>query len=427
MRSRRVESEFAAVLAAVSALSCANELPPPGSGADFQPPSIEQLYPAVGVVAADFSGSARIRFDEPLGDPNSLTRLVTISPAFRYEFKAKRNGVQFKPRDGWREAVYTVRLAEGVRDLLGNQTRSPIEMVFSTGPEISSTAVSGVVYDRETVRPLRDARVLFLGADTVPYTAVTSAEGTFDLSHLPPDTYRAIAFLDQNRNLRPDRGFEPLDSTMFTLNAPHERVTGLELWIVATDSTPPVLLDAESLDSLTIRVSFDDFLDPEQGSDSIRVAVTSAESGEALVVVGFLVADQPAPTPEPAEPDSAGAAAEPADEAEPAERRAPAERGPETRKRPSRSAIISLQNPLSPGGYRVNISSFRNLVGLPGDGEASFEYVTPEAPPEPPEALPDVAPGVVPDSVREMISDSVAAQAPVPDSVSAGETEESTK
>ncbi|MEN8144564.1 MAG: Ig-like domain-containing protein, partial [Gemmatimonadota bacterium] len=205
-------------------LSCANELPPPGSGSDFQPPGIDEVFPAVGAVASDLSGSARIRFDEPLGDPNSLTRLVTASPAFRYEFKAKRNGVEFKPQDGWREAVYTVRLPEGVRDLLGNQTTSAVDMLFSTGPAISSTAVSGVVYDRETVRPQRDARVLFLAADTVPYTAVTSTDGTFELSHLPTDTYTAIAFLDQNRNLRPEREFEPLDSAVFVLTEPDDRV-----------------------------------------------------------------------------------------------------------------------------------------------------------------------------------------------------------
>ncbi|MEE9208150.1 MAG: carboxypeptidase-like regulatory domain-containing protein [Gemmatimonadota bacterium] len=418
-------------MTAVSALSCANELPPPGSGSDFQPPRIDEIYPAVGDVVAEFSGSARIRFDEPLRDPNSVARLVTASPAFRYEFKAKRNGVDIKPRNGWRVAVYTIRLAEGVRDMLGNQTKSPIEMLFSTGPEISSTAVSGVVYDRETVRPLRDARILFLAADTVPYTAVTSAEGKFDLSHLPPDTYRAIAFLDQNRNLRPDRGFEPLDSTVFALNTPDARVVDLELWVVPPDSTPPVLLEAESRDSLTIRVTFDDYLDPEQGRDSVRVAVTSVERGDTIVVEGLLVADQPAPRP--AEQDSAVVEEEPAEAAEPPVPLENPEGDPEMKKRPYRSAILSLGSPLSPGEYEVSVSSFQNLVGLSGGGEASFEYVAPEVAPElPPEVAPDGAPEVAPDDAPEVgpngapeiVPDTIPAEEPAPDPVSADAAEE---
>jgi hypothetical protein len=384
---------------AIALVACANEEMPPGTGPDFEAPSVVEMYPEPGSAVPDLDDEAYVRFDEPLGDPRSVARVVETSPAWLYEISAGRRSVRIRPRDGWRPGVvYTFRIPPGLRDLVRNQTREPIEFLFTTDTEISDTRTTGTVRDRETVRRVRQIAVQVIGGDSVPYAAVSDTGGSFTLPALPVGDYWAFAFRDQNQNRILDRDFEPHDSGRVVLSE-RTSVVRLDLWLTTPDSTPPQLGSAEATDSLHVRLEFDDLLEPEAplGEASIRVALAS--TGEEWPVAEFVVGVLPvvdSTSSDAAEEDSIGVGEErhiepvtpkPADlgEISPDETVEPGSAGVE-RARPERFVSVRLGRALSEGTYAVTARGFFNLRMLSGGGDTTIVYQPPELLPEPQEA-----------------------------------------
>ena len=389
---------------------CAREEMPPGTAPDFEAPAVVEMFPAFGAAVPDLEEDAFVRFDEPLGDPRSLSRTVQTSPAWLYEIRAGRRNLRIRPSDGWRPGVvYTFTIPPGLTDLVRNRTAQPIELLFTTGPELTATRTAGKVSDRETVRGVRDAALLVLGADSVPYAAVSDTGGNFALEALPVGEYWAYAFRDQNRNRMLDREFEPHDSAAVRLTETNS-VVSLDLWLTAPDSTPPQLGLSEALDSLRIRLEFDDMLEPEALVDGdATVNVVAEGTDEAWPVAEFVVGQalssavsdsvdfpegegegeaEVAPEPEAEReaisgvpPDTAGAVPDTTGvlpEGEDEGLTVPA------RERPDRFVTLRLARPLIEGTYRVSASGFVNLRGLSGGGDTTFVYTAPPEPaPEP--------------------------------------------
>jgi hypothetical protein len=370
-------------------MACAREEMPPGTGPDFEAPQVVEMFPAHGSAVPDLDEDAFIRFSEPIGDPRSLPRLIETSPAWIYEINAGRRNVRIRPQDGWRPGVvYTFRIPPGLRDLVRNMTREPIEILFTTGSEFAPTEATGVVWDRESVRKMRDVAVHVIGADSVPYAAVSDTGGNFALAGLPVGEYWAFAFRDQNRNRIFEREFEPHDSALVSLTD-SAATAAVELWLTAPDSTAPLLGLAEARDSLRVRLEFDDLLEPDAPLDSAVVRITRSETGEPWPVEMFVVGDLPMAdsTASEAPEDSAQAAPliepEPAPVAEPAleEESAAPEVVPE-RARPQRFVNVLMRRPLVDGEYDVHVDGFRNLRLLSGGGDTTMVYETPPPPEE---------------------------------------------
>ena len=437
----------------VLAAGCARQEAPPGAVPESQPPRIAELFPARDTVIEGLGDAARVEFDEPISARGNLSRQLRASPAFEYRVEAGHGDIRVEPRDGWRPgAVYVLELDVGVSDLLNNAREEPIRWRFSTGPPVSGTVVTGRIWDRITGEQIQEARAVFLAlggdsalaADSIPYSAVPDSGGTFRLEAVPPGSYRAYGFRDRNRNRTLDRRLEASDSTTFTLDGP-AGTAALQFVLVEPDSTPPVLGLAEARDSLTLRLTFDDYLLPggapladsvilrragEEEAwpvDSLRVLeADEVEGREALGEDAFFdpsevrqAGQAPADTTAPgdtagaapetaARPDTAAAgqdtaaardtgAAEP-DTAVAAQDTAPASPvGP----LPSRSLQVRLGRPLTPDTFRVMIRGVRNLQGLAGGGDTLFVYTpapdTAAAPPDTATALSDTA-GASPDT-----------------------------
>jgi len=64
---------LAPVLAIVVA-ACARQEMPPGTGPDFDPPAVVEMFPEYGTAVPDIDEDAFVRFDEPMGDPRSVAR-----------------------------------------------------------------------------------------------------------------------------------------------------------------------------------------------------------------------------------------------------------------------------------------------------------------------------------------------------------------
>lgn len=373
----------------LAVVACAREEMPPGTRPDFEPPRVTEMYPLPATAVPDMDGAAYVRFDEPIADPRSVERVLETSPAWLYEVQAGRSKIQIRPRDGWRPGVvYTFRIPPGLRDLVRNQTREPIEFLFTTGDRFLDTRAYGRAWDWESVRPARDVAILVTGADSIPYASVTDTAGDFSLLGLPTGSYWAFAYRDQNRNRTLDREFEPYDSARVQL-ADSVSSVEVQLWLTPPDSTPPVLTGAEVVDSLTVRLEFDDLLDPEASFDSAFVRITSRPAGEIWGVTDFsfgvsVFADTAMAG---MEADSTGAAATEDSVGGPPEVMQPDSVngdsvGLRTRPRPERLVTIRLERSLVAGEYAVATDGFVNLRSLAGGGDTTFVYEPPPVPEE---------------------------------------------
>jgi hypothetical protein len=226
------------------------------------------------------------------------------------------------------------------------------------------------------------------GADSIPYASVTDTAGDFSLLGLPTGSYWAFAYRDQNRNRTLEREFEPYDSARVQLADSVSRVE-VQLWLTPPDSTPPVLTGAEVVDSLTVRLEFDDLLDPEASLDSAFVRITSrsagemwdvrdfafgvtvfadtaiagmeADSTEAAVAAEDSVEGPPAGSPEVIQPDSVTGDSV----------------GFQARPRPERLVTVRLERSLAVGEYAVATGGFVNLRSLVGGGDTTFVFEPP--------------------------------------------------
>jgi hypothetical protein len=357
--------------------ACAKEEPPPGTHPDNIAPRPVELRPEYGASVPGFDGAAKVRFDEPLANPRNLERQVTGSPAGRYEVKPGRSGLEVRPADGWREGViYYIKLEAGVSDLLRNRTLSPVEWLFAVGGEVPLTEVDGRVIDRVSGRGARGMRLLFLGADSIPYTVVSDTGGIFEIPGLPYGGYTAVGFSDENRNFEYDSAFEPGGRTSFALTSTEDEVS-VEVVVLPADTTPPVLTAAEGADSVTVRLEFDDPLDPDADLVDASLTVRDTASRRSIEVAAFAVGTL---TPTAVLPDSLvtpdSVAAPVAADADTAAAEAPA--GPDLTPASTR-VTVSLATPLTAGAYIVEAAGFPNLRGLEGGGSAEFRY---EPPPE---------------------------------------------
>jgi hypothetical protein len=348
-------------------VACAKQEPPPGTRTDRIPPQAVETYPVHGEAVPGFDGDAWIQFDEPLMDPRSVERTLLSSPAGRYKVTPGRTRIRVRPEDGWRDGiVYYFAFPSGLADLLRNRTTAPIELVFSPGTEVPPTRVQGHAYDRVTARGTRGVRLLFLSPDSVPYTAVSDTGGVFRLPGLPYGKYQAIAFLDQNRDFQYDAEFEPGDVVSFELTD-SLTTASVDLWLLPADSTPPILASAEVLDSVTMRITFDDPLDPEAPLEDVDISIQE-EPGDRIWSVSDLVVGRPV---------VAVVAADSTDAPVPVE--VPAVAGP-SRVPASSFVTVTVAQPFMEGTYRIRVNGLLNLRGLAGGGDTTTVYAPPPLP-----------------------------------------------
>lgn len=374
-----------AALAILVAGGCARAYPPPGGERDETPPRLIGTVPEALAVVPDWNEAVVFRFDERLSERNFSESLVVVSPrdgALRVQ--RGRSEVRVRIDGGWRpDRVYRVTLLPGVRDLFGNARVEPAEVVFSTGPSITETAVAGIVLDRISGRAAQNAVVVATRRpDSLTYTALADTAGFFALRHLPLGDYDLRAFSDQNRNRRRD-GSEPVDSgRVVSLTAAADTQT-VAFQVFAAATAPPRVTRAEPADSLHVRAAFDDYVDPDAPLDEVRAEILGEDSTRFATVAGV---EHPAVWEERQRESAARAqdttAARPA--APPVRPRGAAE---PDRTRPVRELMVRLAAPLPPGAYLLRLENVLSLSGFTGGGTVRFEVRAPAE--RPPAARPD--------------------------------------
>jgi len=252
--------------------ACAQQGTPPGGPEDRRPPVVVATTPDTFALVQGFSGAVRFDFDERISERvegGALNNAVLISPRTgAVRVRSERRSILVDLEGGFRPGVvYRITLLPVVSDLFSNRMRDPFELVFSTGPTPVATTIAGVVWDRVGGRGAADYEVLAQatgpdveGVDTTAHVARTDTGGVYAFRFIPAGRYTLTAYEDRNRNSVVDvmefqgsaRQLVPEGDTLYA-NIP----------VLQPDTTQAIVTSAEPLDSVTLLIEFDDYLDPD--------------------------------------------------------------------------------------------------------------------------------------------------------------------
>jgi hypothetical protein len=270
----------AAALAAGLTGACARQGAPPGGPEDRRPPVVVGTYPdTFATLTEPFRGPVRFDFDERISERvsgGSLDDAVVVSPRTgEVRVRHGRQSISVELDGGFRPGVvYRVTLLPVVGDLFNNQLLAPFDLVFSTGAAFNASAVAGTVWDRTTAESVDALQVLAIpmeGADSTPFVARTDTGGVYVFRYLPPRTYRLVAFQDRNR----DGMVSPMElQGESSVRVPGADTLFADIPVLQPDTTPARLTRAVVVDSLTVLVEFDDYLDPVSDVASAGVRLT---------------------------------------------------------------------------------------------------------------------------------------------------------
>lgn len=372
----------------LSVFACASPGTPPGGPIDTQAPQIVRVAPDSGKTGVK-PREVIFQFDEvvnerPSGSP-TLGGLFLISPRNgEPEADWHRSAIAVRPSRGFKSnTTYTINLLPGLSDLRGNTRNTGATTVFSTGPSIATSRITGTLFNwaeaRVITRGLIEARPI--NDTTTVYVTATDSAGNFNLKNIPPAQYRVRGISDDNNN----RGIDPreaYDTTIVTL-ADSSKV---ELLAFVHDSIGTRLSSVSVRDSITLELLFDNPLSVTTQLTAAQIRIRAADSIE------IPVASVAAPVPDTAV--TKPVAPNPTSTATATTTTSLTTRKP-SRPAPLRSLIVRLSRPLRPKiTYRVRVTDVQNLIGVAKTSEKEVTLPIPPAPPataKPPSAAPPPA------------------------------------
>lgn len=201
--------------------SCANTTTPPSGGAkDTIPPVITKIYPALGQVNVPVNKTKLVlEFNEyvTVKDGKSIFLSPPLEKAPKYKLKGKGVVITFES-DLDSNRTYTLDVTNAIADNNEGNMFPGFTLVFSTGSEIDSMMVTGIVQDCNNLEPLKGATVMLYKdqADSAiflqrPDAAVkTDKWGFFCLRNIQDTVYRMYAIIDENNNNKYDPDAEKI-------------------------------------------------------------------------------------------------------------------------------------------------------------------------------------------------------------------------
>ena len=214
---------------------CAQVAQPPGGKKDSLAPVLLKSIPANREL--NYKGKIiELEFDEYINAEN-LVQKVLITPQDSNTFTPKilPTGIRLNfNRPFQPNTTYTISFADAIRDITERNVAKNTKLVFSTGPNIDSLRISGIVTDAESRMPILGMVVGLFGAnDTLPvqrkrpqYFARTDSNGYYLLENVKSDQYKLFAFEDRDLNLVNNQPGERVafSDSVLTLNKDFENV-----------------------------------------------------------------------------------------------------------------------------------------------------------------------------------------------------------
>ena len=194
---------------------CANTTTPPTGGPkDTIPPIITKVFPLPGTVNVDVHKTKlRFTFNEyvKIKDANSVYLSPPLEKKPKATIKGKSVEVTFES-DLDSNTTYTLDLTGAIADNNEGNLFPGYTLVFSTGPEIDSMCVTGLVQDCNTLKPMKGITVMLYKdqADSAVFlkrpvaAGKTDDWGFFSLRNIQDTVYRVYAVKDENNNNKYD-------------------------------------------------------------------------------------------------------------------------------------------------------------------------------------------------------------------------------
>ena len=195
--------------------SCANTTTPPTGGPkDTIPPVIKGLNPLPGSVnVPTHKTKLEFKFNEyvVVKDLNSIYLSPPLEKAPKYKMKGKTLVVYFES-DLEPNTTYTLDLTGAIADNNEGNMFPGYTLVFSTGPQIDSMLLTGIVQDCNTLKPVKGATVMLYKnhADSAVFlerpvaSSKTDDWGFFCIRNIQDTLYRVYAVQDANNNNKYD-------------------------------------------------------------------------------------------------------------------------------------------------------------------------------------------------------------------------------
>ena len=194
--------------------ACASIGRPDGGPRDTEPPVAIRSTPAQGEQNVK-STKISIYFNEnvQIDDPGNK---VAISPAQTQQPSISANGkhISIELKDSLiPNTTYTIDFSDAISDLNEGNTLEGYTLAFSTGGEIDSLSISGMVMQADNLEPAQGMLVGVYATDadsaitTLRFDRITRTNqlGQFSVRNLAEGSYQLFAINDVNRDLHWDR------------------------------------------------------------------------------------------------------------------------------------------------------------------------------------------------------------------------------
>ena len=192
-------------------VACASIGSPEGGPRDYTPPQVLKSSPEPGAV--NFKGNkVEITFDEIINLKDQQKKVI-ISPAPKTQplIRATGKKLTIEFRDELLEnTTYVIDFSNAIEDNNEGNQLDGYTFAFSTGDEIDSLAVSGIVLRARDLEPMQHVIVgLHSNLDDTAFTSLplervsrTNDKGMFTVRNLKPGSYRIFALNDVDGDYR---------------------------------------------------------------------------------------------------------------------------------------------------------------------------------------------------------------------------------
>jgi hypothetical protein len=260
----------------LTTLYCANQAPPSGGPEDKTPPVISVQFPKNGQVNVDTRAAVEIRFSEWI-NRSSAAGAVSVYPAVPQgvAVRVAKNKLFVTPKAPLSvNTTYHVSISAALQDLRGNAIARPIDIAFSTGPELDSGRLDGSVVSLKS--KVAGQRVMLFrmdGGDSgwtdsryfspPDYAAKSDSAGSFGFAYIKEGRYRIVAFADQYKT-----GKLRVGDTCFT---------SLEKAVNITKSPQTIRLYPAESDTSTVKKKI--------GADSVSIDTAYVDTAQNNIIV----------------------------------------------------------------------------------------------------------------------------------------------
>lgn len=226
--------------------ACANIAAPTGGLYDVDPPKVLKASPDFNALNNNRS-KIEIIFDENIKIEKPMEKVIIAPPQQKFPIiKAQGRKVVVELEDELKpNTTYTIDFTDAIVDYNEGNTLENFSYSFSTGDQLDSLAVSGVVLNAENLEPTQG---IYVGVhsnlnDTafthLPFDRIsrTDSRGRFTIKGIAEGKYKVYALNDLNRS--------------YTYDNPQEGVAFLDS-ILTPSSESAIRNDTVFIDSLTI-------------------------------------------------------------------------------------------------------------------------------------------------------------------------------